>query len=367
MDEDDLYGADLYGDDDTALDFEVDEPYDDALGLPKSDDEGKGNNSRTPAEKPDPAQEKKEVREVRSSEDEEKIKELQERLKESQAQVDKWRGAFRDVAKACGLGIPSNRDPEVGQVVQIVTDIQASVKQLKDENRNMRHQEAALHVQLAEKNLENIELRRSLNNSWQATEPSILQVKQLLLDPAINREFQRLKSEVEDSHKEVRRVQEELEVVTFTQESKAGRQLMAKCRALQEENEEMGRELSDSRAQQLQTQLDVAKELTVQMKKCLVDIQDHSRLVDEENEELQTQMFMLKRKIRDLEGQLHFQHHRFDRKPDFARGGGHMGRGMGRAMGRAMGMAGRGPPMDRDMDRKRHAPEDPFLERKRMR
>jgi hypothetical protein len=42
-------------------------------------------------------------------------------------------------------------------------------------------------------------------------------------------------------------VQEELAVAHFSQESKVGRQLMAKCRALADENEEMGRELAEGK------------------------------------------------------------------------------------------------------------------------
>jgi septal ring factor EnvC (AmiA/AmiB activator) len=68
---------------------------------------------------------------------------------------------------------------------------------------------------------------------------------QLLLDPALNKEFNRLKTELESTHKELKHVQQELAATNFTQESKIGRQLMAKCRALADENEEMGRELSE--------------------------------------------------------------------------------------------------------------------------
>lgn len=61
----------------------------------------------------------------------------------------------------------------------------------------------------------------------------MLQLRQLLLDPAVAKEFQRLKAELEGKAKEVKSLQEELQAVQFSQESKAGRMLMAKCRALQ--------------------------------------------------------------------------------------------------------------------------------------
>ena len=60
-----------------------------------------------------------------------------------------------------------------------------------------------------------------------------MQVRQLLLDPAVNREFERLRGEVEGKGREVKGLQEELQAVHFSQDSKSGRMLMAKCRALQ--------------------------------------------------------------------------------------------------------------------------------------
>lgn len=63
-----------------------------------------------------------------------------------------------------------------------------------------------------------------------------MQARQLLTDPAVAREFARLQEEAEAKAQEVRRLQEELQAVNFSQESKAGRLLMAKCRALQVSN-----------------------------------------------------------------------------------------------------------------------------------
>ena len=59
------------------------------------------------------------------------------------------------------------------------------------------------------------------------------QARQLLTDPAVAREFARLRGEAEAKAGEARALQEELQGVHFSQESKAGRLLMAKCRALQ--------------------------------------------------------------------------------------------------------------------------------------
>ena len=60
-----------------------------------------------------------------------------------------------------------------------------------------------------------------------------LQARQLLLDPAVAAEFERLRGEAEAAAREARGLREELQAAHFSQESKAGRLLMAKCRALQ--------------------------------------------------------------------------------------------------------------------------------------
>ena len=60
-----------------------------------------------------------------------------------------------------------------------------------------------------------------------------LQVEQLILDLAVQRQFDQTKREMEAMGLDAKSLQEELQAVQFSQDSKAGRMLMAKCRALQ--------------------------------------------------------------------------------------------------------------------------------------
>lgn len=59
-----------------------------------------------------------------------------------------------------------------------------------------------------------------------------LQVRQLLLDPAVNHEFERILKALEDKTAEAKRLNEELNATNFQFESKQGRMLVAKCRTL---------------------------------------------------------------------------------------------------------------------------------------
>ena len=51
---------------------------------------------------------------------------VEARLRESQAAADKWRGAFREVALACGYAVPSGREPDVGSIVESIKRLRTS-------------------------------------------------------------------------------------------------------------------------------------------------------------------------------------------------------------------------------------------------
>lgn len=51
---------------------------------------------------------------------------MEARLRESQAAAEKWRGAFREVALACGYAMPSGREPDVGSIVESIKRLRTS-------------------------------------------------------------------------------------------------------------------------------------------------------------------------------------------------------------------------------------------------
>lgn len=59
-------------------------------------------------------------------------------------------------------------------------------------------------------------------------------MRQLVLDPAISKEYQRLRVELEERGRQVQQLQEELEAVQFTQ-VRAVQQLLILCDILTEE------------------------------------------------------------------------------------------------------------------------------------
>ncbi|GIM05202.1 hypothetical protein Vretimale_9641, partial [Volvox reticuliferus] len=300
--EDDLYDGDLYGDSGGDYDGgfgDVDDSYlpgSSGQGLPVVDAlRGKGVHTvGTPAIpsardlfSDPPAGRDEDARDSR-------VREAQ------QAASDRWRNAFKEVASICGLHA-TNRDPDVHTVLETVRRIKASESSAQEELRQLRRRDAALQMQLADRNLEALELRRELASAASAADPSVVQLKQLMLDPAVAREFSRLRSELEAAQAELATAREELAAVTFTQESKVGRQLMAKCRSLQEENEEMGRELAEGKAHLAEAAAALARSQADDMRAAYQELEDHCLVMEDEAEELQREIFALRSRVMELE------------------------------------------------------------------
>ncbi|GAB4813595.1 hypothetical protein N2152v2_000641 [Parachlorella kessleri] len=230
------------------------------------------------------------------------IAQLQSQLQQAQAALREWVGTFEEEQRG---GIFSG---VVGQIhpLTVLNELRraaTSEQAAREELSALRPREAALQAALCAKTLENLDLRRQLQAAKQASDPSVVQLRQVLLDPAVNREFSRLRAEAEAKARELKIAQEELQAVQFSQESKAGRMLMAKCRALQDENEEMGRELSEGRLTQLERSLVAAREQLEELRRVYSELEDHAHAMDDEADLLQGQVLSLKRQLAQYQAQ----------------------------------------------------------------
>jgi len=95
--------------------------------------------------------------------------------------------------------------------------VRSQLAGLQKETAKLKRREAALQIQLAHATLENVELRREVAAGWQAAEPSVLQVRQLVTDPAVQREFDRLRAEHHNSGVQVQQLKEQLNAREYTQ------------------------------------------------------------------------------------------------------------------------------------------------------
>lgn len=289
MDEDDIYGEDIYGG--------VSEVGKSDTAVPSSN--GYANQAGIKTER---ASEVATLATDSAFQLEDQTPDLQGQLHSAQASLQEWRNAFQSIAANAGLALePTALLAHLQQTHQQPATTTSSGNTPTEDISVLRQRESQLQAQLMEKILENMELRRHLQAAKAAAEPNVVQVRQLLLDPAVNREFQRMHKALEDKSEEAQRLREELQGTTFQFDSKAGRMLVAKCRTLQEENEEMGRELSEDRVHKLERQLALAKAYAEDMQAAFQECEDHATALDEEAEKIQEENFKLRRQMQELE------------------------------------------------------------------
>ncbi|KAM0859907.1 hypothetical protein ACQ4PT_046871 [Festuca glaucescens] len=122
-----------------------------------------------------------------------------------------------------------------------------------------KKREAAFIVTFAKREQEIAELKSAVRDLKTQLRPPSMQTRRLLLDPAIHEEFTRLKNLAEEKEKKIKELQDNVAAVNFTPSSKHGKMLMAKCRTLQEENEEIGVMASEGKIHELGMKIAVLK------------------------------------------------------------------------------------------------------------
>ncbi len=93
--------------------------------------------------------------------------------------------------------------------------------------------------------------------------------------------------------------QEELSAWKFTPDSATGKRLMAKCRQLLQENEDIGKMISSGRLAKLEGELAMQKALCDEMKKNQEEMDDFVQELDEDVEGMQSTIFFLQQQLKE--------------------------------------------------------------------
>lgn len=122
-------------------------------------------------------------------------------------------GCSRQLSPAC---CPSqSRAPRLARRPPPSCSARAAEEQLAAQLARLQAREAGLAAAVCQTQAENLQLRQALHVAKQAAEPSVVQLRQLLLDPAVNREFAGLRSELEARTRELAAAQRELAARQF--------------------------------------------------------------------------------------------------------------------------------------------------------
>ena len=148
-----------------------------------------------------------------------------------------------------------------------MTETELGALSVPEELQLLRESEMGLRKQLAEQRrresktvlrhavceAEKRKLDETMTEMQLAMQPPQKQVRTLLLDPSVNAEIVRLREQVKELERREKEAQQELEASQFQASSIAGKKLMQKCKELQQENEQLGKELSEGKVAKLES------------------------------------------------------------------------------------------------------------------
>ncbi|KAF7670063.1 hypothetical protein LDENG_00084540 [Lucifuga dentata] len=185
-----------------------------------------------------------------------------------------------------------------------VTSLRESGEKPKQQQQEAARRENILVMRLATKEQEMHECSTQLQYLKQAQQPSLTQLRSSLLDPAVNLFFFRMRHELDETKDKLEQAENELSAWKFTPDSQTGKKLMTKCRMLIQENQELGRQLSQGRIAQLEAELALQKKYSVELKHSQDELNDFIIQLDEEVEGMQSTILVLQQQLKEARQQL---------------------------------------------------------------
>mmetsp|Transcript_11257 Transcript_11257/g.33368 ORF Transcript_11257/g.33368 Transcript_11257/m.33368 type:complete len:194 (+) Transcript_11257:59-640(+) len=175
--------------------------------------------------------------------------------------------------------------------------LRSSERRLQHELAQRRRRETSFMLRIAVKEREACEAQEALKRA--AVKPQHRQVETLMLDPAMAGEIRRLREELKASQKREAALRDELEASQFQSGSIAGKKLVQKCRELQSENEQLGKDVSEGRMQQLRAEVGMHKDYASEQRKSIGEMREWIEQLSDELEVAQGTIFSLRRELKD--------------------------------------------------------------------
>lgn len=170
---------------------------------------------------------------------------------------------------------------------------------LKQPNPDASRRENTLVLRLTNKEQELQDCMNQIAEMKASQTQNSAQLRSLLLDPAVNLVFQRMAKEMEDLKEKYKQTQNELSAWKFTADSQMGKRLMAKCRMLFQENEELGKMLSSGRTSKLEAEIALQKTLVTEMKTNQDEMNEFVSELEEDVEGMQSMIYVLQQQLKD--------------------------------------------------------------------
>ncbi|KAJ6686681.1 PROTEIN OF 37 KDA-LIKE PROTEIN putative-RELATED [Salix purpurea] len=223
----------------------------------------------------------------------------QTELEAAKSEILKWRCAFENESS-----MPAGASLEPRVVINYLQTLKSSEELLREQLEKAKKKEAAFIVTFAKREQEIAELKSAVRDLKAQLKPPSMQARRLLLDPAIHEEFTRLKNLVEEKDKKVKELQDNIAAVNFTPQSKMGKMLMAKCRTLQEENEEIGNQAAEGKIHELAMKLALQKSQNTELRSQFEGLYEHMEGLTNDVEKSNETVLLLQEKLEERDKEL---------------------------------------------------------------
>ncbi|XP_065220668.1 pre-mRNA-splicing regulator WTAP isoform X2 [Planococcus citri] len=192
------------------------------------------------------------------------------------------------------MDVYKNSITYINSVETKLANFEAEILSLKNtadyqKQRDPSYREKVLLRKLAMKEQEIQEFASQISELKASQITSLTTLKSSLLDPAVNIIIQKLKNELSATKASLEETQNELNAWKFTPDSNTGKRLMAKCRLLHQENEELGKMISSGRVAKLEGELALQKSFSEEVKKSQYELDELLQDLDEDVEENDTE------------------------------------------------------------------------------
>ncbi|KFK34664.1 hypothetical protein AALP_AA5G175400 [Arabis alpina] len=228
-----------------------------------------------------------------------KLASCQDELKSAETEINKWTSAFQNESF-----VPAGKSPEPRFLIDYIQNLKSSERSLKEQLEIAKRKEASCIVQYAKREQEMAELKSAVRDLKSQLKPASMQARRLLLDPAIHEEFSRLKNLAEEKDKKIKELQDNISAVTFTAHSKNGKMLMAKCKTLQEENEEIGHQAAEGKIHELAIKLTMQKSQNAELRSQFEGLFKHMEELTNDVERSNETVIILQEKLEEKEKEI---------------------------------------------------------------
>jgi hypothetical protein len=210
-----------------------------------------------------------------------------------------WQTTFQEQRQEGGIlsGITGTIQPST-----ILTELRRAIsseQQARAESAALRQRLAGAAAEAAARVQEDVLLRKELQATRTAADPSVVALRQFFLEPVVNKEFKRLSKVAADATQDAAKYKNDVLLIhEMAKNPNSGTHVLAeqirnleeKCRALQQLNEE------EERAK-LTRALAMARSQLEEMKSSYGELEDHTHSLEDELEVLQREFVNTERRL----------------------------------------------------------------------